>query len=87
MDRSISYAEGVIFSDDSLVQLTKTPFTVQAHIKRLGERMAVGKTRREEALHQAQAERELPAGRYDPADIQIESSKGRLDALLIAVII
>jgi len=67
--------------------LTKAPITVQAHIKRLDERMGKGKALREKALCQAQAEWELPAERPDPVDILIESSKGRLEALLIAVII
>jgi hypothetical protein len=50
VDRSISFAKGVILSDESLPQLTKAPITVQAHIKRLDERMAKGKALREKAL-------------------------------------
>jgi hypothetical protein len=61
VDRSISFAKGVIFSDESLPQLTKAPISVQAHIKRLDERMAKGKALEEKALHQAQAEWKLPA--------------------------
>ena len=42
---------------------------------------------REKVRRQAQAEWELPAERPDPVEILFESSKGRLHALLIAVII
>lgn len=69
-------------TDESLPKLTIAPVPPQTHIKRLDERKATGKALREKAPRQAQAEWKPPAGRPDPVDMLVESSKGRVEELL-----
>jgi uncharacterized protein (DUF2252 family) len=68
--------------DESLPKLTKAPLPVQTHILRPEERIAKGKALREKASRKALAEWKPPAGRADPIDLLIESSKGRVENLL-----
>jgi len=54
----------------------------QTHVKRLEERLAVGKALRQRASRKSQAEWKPPANRPDPVDLLIENSQGRLEDLV-----
>jgi len=69
-------------SDESLPRLAAAPIPVQTHILRLEERTAQGKGLRNVAARSAQKAWKPSAGRADPVDLLIESSKGRVEELL-----
>jgi uncharacterized protein (DUF2252 family) len=69
-------------SEESLPRLTIAPVPPQTHVLRFDERLAKGKALREVALRKAQAEWKRPAGRPDPVDMLIKSSKGRVEELI-----
>ncbi len=69
-------------SEESIPRLTKAAVPVQTHLLRNSERLAKGKALREIAPLSAQAEWVAPAGRPDPVDMLVESSKGRIEELL-----
>lgn len=69
-------------ADQSLPVLTKADIPPQTHIMRLDDRLAQGKALREKASRKSQALWNPPAERTDPVELLIESSKGRVEALL-----
>jgi len=69
-------------TDEIFPTLTNAQIPPQTHILRLEERLAKGKALRETTPRKSQAEWKPPAGRPDPVDILIESSKGRVEELI-----
>jgi uncharacterized protein (DUF2252 family) len=69
-------------TDQSLPKLSVAKIPPQTHIRRLEERLAIGKKMREKCHRFEQASFKPVENRADPVDLLIESSRGRIEELL-----